>query len=606
MDALHLSEELAHGSHLGAASLAHADLEVRVDDGDGEQDTGSGAESADEVGANRERTDGCTTKGSGGGDDTLELLVHGGVAVTGHDHLVVLELLCDLARARAGDLDPGLGEERAGGEGEGDVDGGVDGVADDLPEVVRRRHVVGDAADGVKLSAVLQRLPNAEQLDEEVGGEAGGEHLADDEHVGGEGGLEHDGHVRGVEELDRVGAALAAEAVGLDGDLDAEALEVDDHEEDEEGGEEVHDVGQTVTVECLLERAGLVVPGEEEVEEGDEGALELGATAGVDGGGREGLPDDGLADVGGDEERDTGAETVALLEELVEKDDDETGDNELENEQEADTSAEVLGLSVETGEHVDGGLSEGDDESKELLGTAEEGAILLEAEVDLDEVGACEELHDHARGDDGRDAEFHEQRDLGRDEEDGEHDGGPHDTALEGDFAFRRRDLGQHGHERPHERQEPDWQRRKRGIGAATRTLDDDDLEIADQITRRGEGQAKQSEAGSLSQQQRRSEHTHAPPLSVTDVGDLEPLPLPSPGSHCAVLLGRGSCAVGGVPKLHSSSGDVEVSQSPVAASFILLSKPRAVRESFSSQLVLDLDNAGFGRLAQIGVGAIS
>ena len=40
------------------------------------------------------------------------------------------------------------------------------------------------------------------------------------------------------------------------------------------------------------------------MEEGDDGAFELGASAGVDGGGREGLPHDRLADVGRDEQRD--------------------------------------------------------------------------------------------------------------------------------------------------------------------------------------------------------------------------------------------------------------------------------------------------------------
>ena len=53
------------------------------------------------------------------------------------------------------------------------------------------------------------------------------------------------------------------------------------------------------------------------MEEGDDGALELGASAGVDGRRRERLPDDGLADVGGDEEGNSGAEAVALLEKLV-------------------------------------------------------------------------------------------------------------------------------------------------------------------------------------------------------------------------------------------------------------------------------------------------
>lgn len=85
-----------------------------------------------------------------------------------------------------------------------------------------------------------------------------------------------------------------------------------------------------------------------------------------------------------------------------------------------------------------------------LLCTAEERAVFFEGKVNLDEVRAREELHDHAGGDDGGDTEFHEsaavrgendthpvervggvrghdavERDLGADEEDEESDGGP-------------------------------------------------------------------------------------------------------------------------------------------------------------------------------------
>ena len=51
-----------------------------------------------------------------------------------------------------------------------------------------------------------------------------------------------------------------------------------------------------------------------------ETALELGASASVDSGGREGLPYDGLADVGGDEQRDATAQSIALRQQLVEDD----------------------------------------------------------------------------------------------------------------------------------------------------------------------------------------------------------------------------------------------------------------------------------------------
>ena len=91
-----------------------------------------------------------------------------------------------------------------------------------------------------------------------------------------------------------------------------------------------------------------------------------------------------------------------------------------------------------------------------LLCAAKQRAVLLERKVDLDEVGAGEELHDHAARDDGRDAELHEraavrrqndahpvervrrvarhdavQRNLRRDEEDGKHDGRPGHARLE-------------------------------------------------------------------------------------------------------------------------------------------------------------------------------
>ena len=151
----------------------------------------------------------------------------------------------------------------------------------------------------------------------------------------------------------------------LDGDLDPETLEVDDDGKDGDRGQEVHDVGQSLPVKGLFERSGLVVPGEEQVEEGNDGTLKLGTSTGVDRVGGEGLPDDRLANVGRDEEGDTGSETVALGEELVEEDDDERGRDELEDQEEADTGTEGRRGAVETGEDVDGGLSEGDDQGED-------------------------------------------------------------------------------------------------------------------------------------------------------------------------------------------------------------------------------------------------
>ena len=73
------------------------------------------------------------------------------------------------------------------------------------------------------------------------------------------------------------------------------------------------------------------------MEEGDDGAFEFGASAGIDGCGGEGFPNDGFADVGGDEEGDAASQTVSFLEEFVKKDDDQAGDNQLNDEEDADT-----------------------------------------------------------------------------------------------------------------------------------------------------------------------------------------------------------------------------------------------------------------------------
>ena len=50
----------------------------------------------------------------------------------------------------------------------------------------------------------MTHLPDAEEANEEVAGEAVGEHLRDDEDVGREGALQHDRHVARVKELDGV------------------------------------------------------------------------------------------------------------------------------------------------------------------------------------------------------------------------------------------------------------------------------------------------------------------------------------------------------------------------------------------------------------------
>jgi len=132
-----------------------------VDDGDAQQDPRPGPDGAHEVGDDRQRPDAHASEGGRRGNVPVEDVDEGRVAVALHDHLVVPELLGNVPGRGAADLDPGLGEEGAGGEDEDEVEDGVEGVVDDLRKGGRGGDVVGDTADGDGLAA-LGVLPLAE------------------------------------------------------------------------------------------------------------------------------------------------------------------------------------------------------------------------------------------------------------------------------------------------------------------------------------------------------------------------------------------------------------------------------------------------------------
>ena len=115
-------------------------------------------------------------------------------------------------------------------------------------------------------------------------------------------------------------------------------------------------------VEGLLERVDLVLLGAQEVEESDDGSFELGTLLSADRDWGERFPQDDLTDVGGDEEGDTTANTVALLEEFVKKDDDDSGKRELEDDKGASDGSDLVDGAVHSGEEVSESLTHGDDD----------------------------------------------------------------------------------------------------------------------------------------------------------------------------------------------------------------------------------------------------
>lgn len=189
--------------------------------------------------------------------------------------------------------------------------------------------------------------PNPQNLDQQTTRKPSGQHLTNNEHITRQCTLQHDQHL---------------EPVVLDGDLDPEALQVDDSGEDDNGGDEVHNVRQPLAPERFSQSPTRVTPSEDEMEQGGDSNLEFSSPSNVNSGRRERFPNNGLADVGSDEEV-AGTKVVTFLEKLVKEDDEEGGDDELDDE-EADVGAEVFGLAIETGEDIDGGLAQGDDECK--------------------------------------------------------------------------------------------------------------------------------------------------------------------------------------------------------------------------------------------------
>ena len=106
-------------------------------------------------------------------------------------------------------------------------------------------------------------------------------------------------------------------------------LKVYNNGKDQDGGHQVHQVGQVLAVEGLPQSLDLVRACSQQMEEGDDGSFKLCPSPGVDGGRAERLPHDGLADVGGDEEGYARAKPIALLKQLVQQEHNQASTHKL-------------------------------------------------------------------------------------------------------------------------------------------------------------------------------------------------------------------------------------------------------------------------------------
>ena len=91
-------------------------------------------------------------------------------------------------------------------------------------------------------------------------------YLRDDVKIGDQCGLKDDGDVRSVEKFNGVAAVLSTVASRFDGQVYAESLEVYNHGKDQNGGHQVHQVGQVLAVESFAKSAHLVLASGQQVE----------------------------------------------------------------------------------------------------------------------------------------------------------------------------------------------------------------------------------------------------------------------------------------------------------------------------------------------------
>jgi len=209
--------------------------------------------------------------------------------------------LGNISNGGARDFDPGLGEQGASTHHEDNVENGVEGVSEDREEISRGRNVVSETTDGDRVTAHFDILPLAEKSDGEEVSESSVEELREEIEVGDQSSVEHDGDVGSVEQLDGEVGGVTSNTLLLNVKINSETLEVNDDEEDEDGSEQVVQVGETLSVESLLEGSDLVGFGDQEVEEGDDGTFVLSTSFSDNGNGGEGSPEDVFADVGSNE-----------------------------------------------------------------------------------------------------------------------------------------------------------------------------------------------------------------------------------------------------------------------------------------------------------------
>ena len=178
-----------------------------------------------EIGNDTQSTNTHSTESSSNGDISVEDLDVGRLTVATNNHLLLAELLGNILGRRARYFNPGLGEESTRDQDEAEIEDGMKWVIQDIGKAVGRGDIVGQATNRHRLSGAFNFLPTAEQVDQEEATKSLVQKLREEIQVGDQGSLQNDGDVRGVEQLDGVGALLTTVFGVFDWEINTESLE---------------------------------------------------------------------------------------------------------------------------------------------------------------------------------------------------------------------------------------------------------------------------------------------------------------------------------------------------------------------------------------------
>lgn len=76
-----------------------------------------------------------------------------------------------------------------------------------------------------------------------------------------------------------------------------------------------------------------------------------------------------IPNIGGDEQGDTGAKSVALLQQLVQTDNNDSGKEQLDDDEDGIASSQITDITIHAREHIRNGLTNSDQHSQQLLST---------------------------------------------------------------------------------------------------------------------------------------------------------------------------------------------------------------------------------------------